>query len=309
MRNRYLEAFKEGGNLLGLAGFAALSAATLNPLPLAVGVALEMVYLAFVPDTKWYQARLSKVFDADVEQRRQAIKDQVFKRLRPEMKERFARLEEMRREIGTQAADNETWFREVLRKLDFLLEKFLQFAAREAQFRNYLLAVLEEVRADSSRSRVAQDAPVAVIPGNFRGRQLKANRNPNQTSAPQAGEDRWAQAVVAQVQAQYDAELGQIKQLVQAEAEAGTKAVLEKRVEVLSRRREFVGKIGRIMTNLNHQLCLLEETFGLISDEIRARPPEQVLADIEDVVSQTNAMTQTLEEMAPYEQMLERIAA
>ena len=61
------------------------------------------------------------------------------------------------------------------------------------------------------------------------------------------------------------------------------------------------------MLNLNHQLELLEDTFGLISDEIRARPPEQVLADIEDVVSQTNTMTQVLEEMAPYEQSLARM--
>ena len=61
--------------------------------------------------------------------------------------------------------------------------------------------------------------------------------------------------------------------------------------------------------NLNHQLQLLEDTFGLISDELLARPPEQVLADIEDVVSQTNTMTQVLEEVAPYEQMLQRLSA
>jgi hypothetical protein len=39
----------------------------------------------------------------------------------------------------------------------------------------------------------------------------------------------------------------------------------------------------------------------LISDEIRARPPEQVLSDIDDVVFQTKTMTELLEEVAPYE--------
>jgi len=73
---------------------------------------------------------------------------------------------------------------------------------------------------------------------------------------------------------------------------------------VLGRRREFIGKIGRIQTNLLHQLSLVEDTFGLISDEIRAQPPEQVLADINDVVSQTNTMTQLLEEFAPFENSL-----
>ena len=37
--------------------------------------------------------------------------------------------------------------------------------------------------------------------------------------------------------------------------------------------------------------------------------PEQVLADIEDVVFQTNAMTSALEEVAPFEQMVARLTA
>jgi hypothetical protein len=109
---------------------------------------------------------------------------------------------------------------------------------------------------------------------------------------------------VQEVQSHYDREINELNQMAVNEADANTRAVLEKRCEVLQRRREFVGKIGRIQVNLNHQLHLLEDTFGLISDEIRARPPQQVLADIEDVVSQTNTMTQLLEEVAPYEQLL-----
>lgn len=53
----------------------------------------------------------------------------------------------------------------------------------------------------------------------------------------------------------------------------------------------------------------MEDTFGMINDEIRARSPEQVLADIEDVVFQTNAMTSALEEVAPFEQMVARLSA
>ena len=67
--------------------------------------------------------------------------------------------------------------------------------------------------------------------------------------------------------------------------------------------------MGKILINLNHQLRLLEDTFGLINDELRARSPEQVLADIEDVVWQTNSMTTLLEEVAPFEQMLQRLSA
>jgi hypothetical protein len=47
----------------------------------------------------------------------------------------------------------------------------------------------------------------------------------------------------------------------------------------------------------------MEDTFGLINDEIRARSPEQVLADIEDVVNQTDNLTETLQEVSPFDQM------
>jgi len=80
-------------------------------------------------------------------------------------------------------------------------------------------------------------------------------------------------------------------------------AVLEKRKDILTRRREYVSQIGEILTNLNHQLHLMEDTFGLINDEIRARSPEQVLADIEDVVFQTDSLTEALQEVSPFDQM------
>jgi hypothetical protein len=133
---------------------------------------------------------------------------------------------------------------------------------------------------------------------------LKNTQNAPRRSSTASDTDEWVNRTVAEVQARYETEIRDVEAIAAAEADNNTRAVLEKRIEVLKRRREFMGKIGRILINLNHQLCLLEDTFGLISDEIRARPPQQVLADIEDVVSQTNTMTQVLEEMAPYEQLL-----
>ena len=79
-----------------------------------------------------------------------------------------------------------------------------------------------------------------------------------------------------------------------------TLAILDKRMEVIKRRKEFVGKMEKILANLNRQLRLVEDTFGLINDEMRARSPEQLLIDIEEVVGQTDDMAQLLEEMAPY---------
>lgn len=87
-----------------------------------------------------------------------------------------------------------------------------------------------------------------------------------------------------------------------------TRAILQKRIDVLARRYDFAGKIGKILFNLHHQLRLVEDTFGLINDEIRARSPEQILADIEEVVVATETMSSALEELAPYEQLTARSA-
>jgi hypothetical protein len=333
--NRYIEAFKESYNILGMSAAVAASAALLNPLPLLVGLVAEAAYLLFWADSRWYQLRLAKKFDAEVEQRRQDLKRQVLPTLRPVMQARFMRLEEVRTAIGEQADADKEWYREVLRKLDFLLEKFLHFAAKDVQFREYLESVREEVRDNPLGLRQSRNDPNAIVAdprggkprrglaqgrgrgtddsvaGSLRAVRGGAGGGVSGNSAPDPGSsgagdplDQWVNQTVQEVQSHYDREINGLNQMAVNEADANTRAVLEKRCEVLQRRREFVGKIGRIQVNLNHQLHLLEDTFGLISDEIRARPPQQVLADIEDVVSQTNTMTQLLEEVAPYEQLL-----
>jgi hypothetical protein len=327
--NRYLEAFKESHNLVGLTTAAAAAMALfgtpLMPIPLLIGAVAELAYLLFYADSRWYELRLAQKFDAEVQKRRDELKAQVLPALDGGMQIRFGRLEQMRSEIGKQAENDAQWYREVLRKLDFLLEKFLHFALKEAQFRQYLQQVREEVRRDTrglSSSASSDAMSTRTLAGNGPRAPLRAIRGGRDagnaisgtgkdTSTPARAPllsadttDRWIQETTREVQASYDRELQDLTARAQAETDETTRAVLQKRVEVLGRRREFVSKIARIQINLNHQLQLVEETFGLINDEIRARPPEQVLSDIEDVVTQTNTMTQLLDEVAPLERLL-----
>ena len=276
MKNRYLAALQEQYNLLGLASIAGLSAAIVNPLPLLIGLVVEAAYLIFVPDTKWYENRLSRQHDDEVRAQREALKNEILPKLRPALQTRFAKLEEERADIDRQAAADKLWMREVLRKLDFLLDKFLQFALKDEQFRVYLYEARLEKFGDSGK------------------------RPPEPT-------DKWARETVELLQQDFDNDINNVAQQFERETDPNTRAVLEKRLEVLKRRRDFIARIGKIIANLSQQLHLLEDTFGLISDELLARPPEQVLGDIEDVVSQTKTMTEVLEEMAPYERMLASI--
>ena len=333
--HRHREAIKEGGNLVGLSLAVALSAATLNPLPLLVGLVAEAAYLLFVPDTKWYENHLSRKHDAEIERRRAALKAQILPRLSPETRERYLRLETVRAEIAAHPPDERLliadsgWFREVLRKLDYLLDKFLQFAQKEVQFRVYLQSVLEDVRADGrpptlgrTRDGVAWVAdPKGARRGGREDRERErglgargaSSRGRSEEAEPSLREHadpglRWVARSVDEVEQHYERDLEGIRLQLAANPDASTCAVLEKRIAILERRREFIGKLGRILTNLTQQLHLLEDTFGLINDEIRARPPEQVLADIEDVVVQTQTMTDVLEEVGPMEQMMARLS-
>ena len=276
MKNRYLAALQDQYNLLCLSSVAAMSAAMLSPIPLLVGLVVEAAYLIFVPDSKWFEARLSRQHDAEIRAQREQLKNQILPQLRPTLQKRFARLEQDRADIDKQAAADELWMREVARKLDYLLDKFLQFALKDEQFRVYLYeARLEKLGENSKRA-------------------------PEPT-------DRWAHESVELLQRDYDGDINAIAAQSGRETDENTRAILAKRLEVLKRRRDFVARMGKIVANLSQQLALLEDTFGLINDEMLARSPEQVLGDIEDVVSQTKIMSEVLEEMAPYERMLAAI--
>ena len=52
---------------------------------------------------------------------------------------------------------------------------------------------------------------------------------------------------------------------------------------------------------------LIAETFGLINDELRARSPEQVLADIDQVVMQATSLTDALDQVTPTDQLVANV--
>lgn len=325
-RNRLQQAFQEQGNLIGLAGATALSLALVNPLPLLIGVVAEAAYLLFIPDSEWYSARLSSRFDKDVRARRDALKAEIFPKIGRDVQERFARLEAIRAHVtNTEGLEGESWFREVLRKLDYLLEQFLRFALKEAQFRQYLQNVYTEVVLDNKQPLSEPPPVIADTPNrrswmpklDDRDRSVKIRptnstgyRSDTQLSA-EMSKPLSTEAIrksVTAIQTAYGLDIEEIQKIREKEEDLNTQAVLDKRIEVVESRREHVEKIGRFLINLGHQMQLLEDSFGLINDQLRARSPEQVLADIEGVVTQTDGMTRLLEELAPIEEMSRRLS-
>ena len=136
--------------------------AFMTPLPLLVGMVAEAAYLLFYADSRWYAARLAQKFDGEIEARRnESEKNCAAATGRRKCARASSELESVRRGIGENAKADADWFREVLRKLDFLLEKWLQFATKDVQFQNYLgigVARRMQRRDASAAQRHAFDA-------------------------------------------------------------------------------------------------------------------------------------------------------
>ncbi|HEY3331472.1 MAG TPA: hypothetical protein VGK19_15685 [Capsulimonadaceae bacterium] len=282
--NRYVHALKEGANVIGLSTIVAATVATLSPLPLLVGAVAEAAYLLFVPDSKWYESRLNKRGEQEIIRRREALKAQLLPKLEFATQNRFKKLEDVRQQISSHDS-TDSWLIDIGRKLDYLLEKFLVFATKELEFRRYLTSVWRDECGGSETTNKRVSAFV------------QSATDPPQLPGP-ARIILMTDDIVASYKKQIDVLSGELAK----EQDPNTKAVMQKRIEVLTQRNEGVAKIGKIRTNLQYQVDLLEDTFGLINDQVRARSPEQVVNDIEGVVDQTESMTQLLEELAPYEQ-------
>lgn len=305
--NKYLQALKENENLLGVASAAALTVAMLNPVPLLVGAVAEAAYLLSVPDSKWYAARLEKRRQAAEIERRLQERNTILPQLTNTMQDRYTHLESMRAAIADQVKDEQDVFGEVLGRLDYLLEKFLLFAGKEAQFRTYLGGMWSDAFRGDVPSPIAPP-PVVRRTGRYLGsvddsQPATQGRGERSPSSPPDAAVASVEQKIADIQAFYQKSIETTQALADKETDDNTKAILTKRIDILHQRQDFASRIGKILTNLTYQLSLLEDTFGLINDQIRARSPEQVLADIDSVVTQTDSMTQLLEELGPYEQM------
>jgi hypothetical protein len=298
---RYKEAFNEGPNLFGLAGAFALSAALLNPIPLIAAVVAEAAYLLFVPDSKWYETRLDAKFDQKIIEQREKLKADVFPNVHNKIVDRFARLEEMRKQIELQTKKEDRWFRQALRKLDYLLEKYLQFAQKQAQFVQYLVALKSQVATKPSEPPVIfKKKKSSYAYDDDDSGDLGTNYKIEPT-------EKWVKDTVSAIDEHYEAEKNEIDEKLESDPDFPTRQVVEKRKEILTRRQEFVQRIGLILSNLDSQMALMADTFGLINDEMRARSPEQVLADIEEVVVTTNSLTEAIEEVTPLEELVAKV--
>ncbi len=268
--NRFWAAFKENVNVVALATTATLAAATTDVRPLLLGVALEGLYLVLVPNSSWYRARLAERNEEGEHERRAVVKRLYLSQLSAVMQARWIRLENVRESVAAKIDDDPQWFRPIVDKLDDLLEKWLEFGAREQEIRS----ALEQAHAMLSDAQTAGAPPVTqnqIVP------------------------------MVARIRNGYAREIAQLENQLAHEADFGRQQLLKNRREVLQRRSDWAERSSQMRDVLLQQLELLEDTFGLVQDQLRARAPERVLADLESVLWRTKTASEQLQELSALE--------
>jgi hypothetical protein len=283
LSRKHIEAFKDELNWIGSGAIVAagffLGAPLLIPF---IWLGFEAAYMLFVPDSAWYDRRLSRKFDAEVVRRRDSLRRRFYPLLLPEDRQRFEMLERMRAEIEEQQTGSGTVQREMLRKLDFLLERFLQFGSKRAEYLEYLRELLQQETGLTPARR-----------GWWGGREESAaGFRPS--------------AMVGRLVQHYQAEIEGRQQELELQ-QGSSAAIVRKNIQILEQCRQNVAQIGEILENITQQMELVVNTFTMLNGQVRTRPPEQMLTDVQDVVGSSEALTETLAAFAPLEQAVQRL--
>jgi hypothetical protein len=123
----------------------------------------------------------------------------------------------------------------------------------------------------------------------------------------------WAQdapteVLVTAVLNRFDRQAEGLAREQETEQEPEALGLLRQNAAVVKSSRESAEKLGRALRNIEHQLELVASTFTLINTQVRTGPSEQILTDVEEVVNQSDAVTQAMQEFAPVEQALARLS-
>lgn len=235
---------------------------------------LEVAFLLFVPDSTWYQKRLTARYDAQVQQRRAEQKERAFQRLGPAVRARFERLEGLRRAIDRDT--NADWFRDVRRSLDQLLEQYLLFAVKMVEYRDDMVRIARELGAVAIASQVShtEDPPDAMV-----------------------------DELVLEIKDRFERQIQRLDRSAQAETDPSTHRLYTGNIDLFRKRQEAVDTSRKVIRSTGLQMLAIENTFGLLTERLRAGTIEpQVLTDVDSVVSQAEDLTDMLQQLGPLQQ-------
>jgi hypothetical protein len=283
MSRKTIEAFKDATNWIGSGVVVATGFLLPDPsLTPVIWLGYEAAYLLVVPRTAWFQRRLRQKREAALAHHRESLRHQVWQRLLPEDRRRFEALERTRSEIDQQAKASSIP-PEMLRQMNDLLPRFLEFAEKRAEYLEYLRGLMkQEVGITASRQ------------GWWGG------------TGPAADRGRPGEAMLQRLLQHYKEEIATVRQALAGET-PGSADVRQNNLRVLQQCQENLTQMGTILHDLDQQMELVVNTFTLINSQARTRPPEQLLSEVREVVGSAEALREAMATLAPLEQAVQRL--
>jgi len=255
----YKEAFNETANIVGLVIVGALSAATLNPVPLFIGAGLEALYMLFVPDSKPYKRLVDlkkRIAEKEEEENTEKLSKEMklanLEKRDSNLFSRYKKLRKIHNEIfersnqpGKKTAD---LMNPELEKINYLLDSYVNFLDTYVQYKEYLGKVNEKaIQSDIDR----------------------LNKEIFDMTMSKKG-------------AKKNDELKKLKQ---------------KNVDILIKRKERITQMGNTLSTINAQLEIIEDTLHLINDQmVSFQSPESMGVDLDELVSGVENTEQAIAE-------------
>lgn len=225
----YKEAFNETGNIVGLVIAGALSAATLNPIPLFIGAGLEALYMLFMPDSKFYKRlvglRRSIAEKEQAENTEKLSKEMQIANLEKHDSNLFSRYKKLKKihteileRINQPSKTTANLMNVELEKINYLLDSYINFLDTYVQYKDYLGQVnAKSIQSDIDRlTKEVFDMTMSK----------KGNKNE---------------------------ELRKLKQ---------------KNIDILTKRKERITQMENTLSTVNAQLEIIEDTLHLINDQM-----------------------------------------
>ncbi len=306
--NPYKKAFQEPANLIGLAAVVASSFAFLQPDIAAVGAVIEAAYLLFIPTTKWYMNRLtglSSVSSNMSDAERLAAKVAT---LPTDLQARYTRLVQLRTDIESKLKQQVSFPTEVVAKLDTLMTQFVDLGITQTQFITYLQSLVSAASTKGAiQSSSGQSVQYPPIAGSRTSQYYQGNNYRDAVPQQQpldfnqlslqatAKTEKWVQWAVGRAQSEYNDELNRLDP--DSETDPALKDIKIKRVDIISRRNEHLTKLSKGILNSLMQMQLIEDTVGLIDDQVSTQSPEQVVSEIDSLMQQTDILTKSLSDV------------
>lgn len=293
---RVQETLRDPVSWLGLGAAAGFSLATGQPEVLAAAAAAGALFVAVAPLFPSYARRLTARRNAASERGRRALVAARLQQLSPQDRQRYARLEARRAELVAHPDRlhvGPAEFDQVLERLDELLQSFLVLAARERDYTAYLGELAAE---ELSLRQLAQRHPArhSLLESLWVLDPLGPPR-PSPAHAAHLLATMPLESLVEFVRSGHRRELEEMQRALASETDPAIRAARERRAQVLERREAYAARIGEAILTLRRQLELIEETAGMLADEVRARTPHEVLHHLEEAVHRSDGLAELLE--------------